>query len=197
MRDIGIHVLYTLVPEPEIPKIWDESRLPGVLKVNTLAGYVPEALVERRVPAFEARPLDIGYRGRVLPYWLGRIGQEKALIAQGVLAHADRWGLKVDLGWREGDRIYGRSWVDFISSCKATLGTESGATITDFDGSIERSVKRYVADHPQADFEEIHREVLARFEGNVWMNVISPRIFEAVALRTGLILFSGEYSGVL
>ena len=196
MRDIGTHVLFTLVPAPEIPKIWDD-RLPGVVKCTTLAGYVPDELVHRRVPGLEARPLDIGYRGRVLPPWLGRIGQEKAWIAQGVLARAGAYGLKVDVGWRESDRIYGRSWVDFISSCKATLGTESGATITDFDGSIERAVKAYEADHPQADFEEVHREVLAAHEGNVRMNVISPRVFEAVALRTGLILFPGEYSGVV
>ena len=29
------------------------------------------------------------------------------------------------------------------------------------------------------------------------MNVISPRIFEAIALRTALVLFPGEYSGVI
>lgn len=197
MRHLGIHVLFTLVPEAEIPKIWNDSRLPGVEKFTYLAGYVPDSLLAKKTPAFGDRPLDVGYRGRVLPYWLGWIGQEKVWIAQGFLDRATKAGLLCDVAWKESDRIYGGRWVDFIASCKATLGTESGATITDFDGSVERAVKQYVAEHPHADFFEVHHEVLAPFEGNVRMNVISPRVFEAVALRTGLILFPGEYSGVV
>ena len=29
------------------------------------------------------------------------------------------------------------------------------------------------------------------------MNQISPRVFEAIALRTALVLFEGEYSGII
>jgi hypothetical protein len=197
MRQVGIQVLYTLVPEGEIPKIWTESRLPGVKKITTLAGFVPEYLVNRATPDMADRPIDIGYRGRILPYWLGRLGQEKVWIAQGILGRASKYGLRCDIGWREGDRIYGESWIQFLSSCKATLGTESGATITDFDGSIERRVREYLVAHPGATFEEVSERILSPHEGNVRMNVISPRIFEAAALRTALILFEGEYSGIL
>lgn len=197
MRYVGIHVLFTLVPEPEIPKIWDETRLPGVVKLTTLAGYVPDDLIGLQGRPLRQRPLDIGYRGRVLPFWIGRIGQEKTWIAQGVVSRAGRYGLRCDIGWREEDRIYGSSWIDFIASCRATLGSESGATITDFDGSIERRVKEYLRQNPSADFSAVHREVLAPVEGNVRMNVISPRFFEAIALRTALILFPGDYSGIL
>ena len=197
MREIGIDELYTLVPEGEIQKIWTEDRLPGVQKFNTLAGYIPERLCGLSTPLTAARPLDIGYRGRVLPYWLGRIGQEKMWIGQGVQARAEQFGLHCDIAWNEQDRIYGEQWDAFLDSCKATLGTESGATITDFDGSIEAAVRKYVSAYPEADFEEVYQHVLHPNEGNVRMNIISPKIFEAISHRTALILFPGSYSGVL
>ena len=84
-----------------------------------------------------------------------------------------------------------------MSSGRATLGSESGATITDFDGSAERRTRAYLERHPDADYHEVHRHVLHEYEGNVMMNVVSPRVFEAVALRTALVLFPGEYSGVV
>lgn len=197
MRYLGIHILYTLVPASQIPRIWDETRLPGVVKINTLAGYVPHSWTNLCPPPLRERPLDVVYRGRVLPYWLGRLGQDKVHIAQGFLQYAAPYGLKCDIGWQEQDRIYGQAWIDFLCSSKAVLGTESGASITDFDSSLEKRVDKYLAEHPDADFEEVHREILAPFEGNVPINVISPRIFEAVALRTALVLFPGEYSGVI
>lgn len=197
MRFLGIHVLFTLLPSPEIPKVYSDARLPGVVKVHSLAGYVPERLVGVEVPATERRPVDIGYRGRTLPFWLGRVAQEKAWIGQGVLARADKYGLSCDIGWAEGDRIYGERWTKFLCSCKATLGTVSGASITDFDGTVEKRTKDYLAEHPDADFHQLSRAVLEPYEGNVRVNVISPRIFEAVALRTALILFPGDYSGIV
>lgn len=197
MREIGIDVLFTLVPERELDTVWTEDRLPGVRKVTTLAGYVSEAAVRYPSPALEARGIDVGYRGRTLPYWLGILGQEKAWIAQEFSRRCGDTGLRCDLGWRESDRIYGRSWFDFVAGCRVTLGTESGSTITDFDGALERRTDEYLLEHPGADFWTVHRELLEPYEGNVRMNIVSPRIFEAIALRTGLVLYPGEYSGVI
>ncbi len=197
MRHLGIQVLFTLLPRGEVRKVYSVERLPAVELVHSLAGYVPESLEDVSAPILEARPIDIGYRGRTLPFWLGRVAQEKAWIGQGILGAAGRYGWKCDIGWSEGDRIYGAHWTRFVASCKATLGTESGASITDYDGSIERRTKQYLAAHPDADFEQVFEAVLRPHEGNVQFNAVSPRIFEAVALRTALILFPGEYSGVI
>ena len=197
MRYIDIHILFTLYPTALIAKVWDESRLSGVVKISTLAGYVPDRLVNFKAPPLHSRPLDIGYRARKLPYWLGEFSQEKYWIGQGVLSLAEQYGLCCDISWREEDRIYGRKWNKFISSCKATLGTESGASIADFDGSVERRVQKYLELHPDADFFEVERKILKPYENNAAIQVISPRMFEAIAVRTALILFPGEYSGIL
>jgi hypothetical protein len=66
----------------------------------TPAGYVPESLVSYPALPIESRPIDIGYRGRTVPYWLGEFGQEKVLIGQGVLERAEEYGLKCNIAWR-------------------------------------------------------------------------------------------------
>src|SRR4029077_5202175 len=86
---------------------------------------------------------------------------------------------------------------DFVSSSRATLGTESGASIADFDGSVELAVRAYLRTHPAAPFDEVHRAVLEPYEGNVVVNVISPRVFEAASLGTALVMFPGKYSGIV
>ncbi|MBI2264229.1 MAG: hypothetical protein HYU64_03515 [Armatimonadetes bacterium] len=196
MGDMGIHILFTVVPEHAVPKLYG-PRLPGVVMVHTLTGFVPDHLLNAETPSLRSRPIDIGYRGRTLPYWLGELAQEKVWIAQGVLARVPQHGLRCDIAWEEKDRIYGRKWVEFLSSCKATLGTESGASIADYDGSVEKKVRDYRLHHPAADFLKIRQEILLPYENNVRVNVISPRVFEAAVLRTALILFPGEYSGIV
>jgi len=196
-RYLGIRVLFSMLPPTSIQKLYNETRLPGVVKVHTLAGYVPDDLRNLPTLPLAERPIDIGYRGRAIPFWLGRFGQEKRRIAEGVLERANRYGLRCDIAWREEDRIYGDRWTDFLRSCRSVLGTESGVSITDFDGSIERQTREYLSKRPHADFEEVYREILEPHEGNFPIKVISPRVFEAAALGTALILFPGEYSGIL
>jgi hypothetical protein len=195
MRELGIDVLFTCIPEAEAEKLY-RPRLPDVQLVTTLAGYVPDASVGR-LTRLDERPLDVGYRGRTVPYWLGRFGQEKAEIGRGFLERAGAYALRCDIAWSETDRLYGRRWTEFLTSCRAALGTESGSTIADFDGSVERGVRDYLAAHPTATFDEIERDVLAAYEGNLDLKVISPRQFEAAALQTALVLFPGGYSGIL
>jgi hypothetical protein len=196
MRNLGIDVLFTCVPEPAAGRIYD-SRLPGVARVFTLPGYVPDELVGREVPGPAERPIDVGYRGRELPVWVGRLGREKTEIGRGFLEHAAGRGLRCDISSREEDRIYGDGWNRFLASCRTTLGTESGASIVDFDGSLEALAKDYLARRPDATPAEIERDLTGPYEGKVVINTASPRLFEAAALRTAMILFRGAYGGVV
>jgi hypothetical protein len=197
MRDIGVGLLFCLVPEEQIPQVWSDERLPGVVKRSTLAGFVPEALVGRVVAPPERRPVDVGYRGRDLPPWLGRLAGEKVRIGRQFLARSARMGLRCDIAWREADRLYGERWIRFVASCRTVLGTESAVSIVDFDGTVEERARAYLAAHPGAGDDDVHRDVLSAYEGNVVLRVVSPRVFEAAALRTGLVLFPGRYSGVV
>ena len=197
IREVGTHILFSLYPPEKLELVYSQERLPGVKKYPTLAGYVPEKLLRQSLVPLAQRPLDIGYRGREVPYWLGHLGQDKVNIVKGFHRHIEGWGLRHDVSCKEEDRIYGPDWPRFIESCKAMLGTESGSSITDFDGGAQKRVGNYLSKQPSATYEEVHQAVLGEYEGNVVLNCISPRAFETAALRTAMVLFPGEYSGLL
>jgi hypothetical protein len=171
--------------------------VPKLRVVNVLTGYVPEQLLRQSVMSVASRPIDVGYRTRRMPFWLGRLGHEKWSISQEFQRRAADSGLKLDLSTKEGERLYGDAWTNFVGSCRAVIGVESGASIIDFDGKLEHTVEAYVAQNPGATFEEVFEKFLKPYEGSLELHQISPRCFEAAALRTPMVLFEGNYSGVL
>jgi hypothetical protein len=196
MRELGIDLLFSCVPADAVPNVYGQ-RLPGVDVLPTLTGYVPADLAGRPRQSLEGRPLDVVYRGRSIPFWLGRLAQDKVVIGREFLARASSTGLRCDIAWTEADRIYGENWYRFLGSARSTLGTESGASIVDFDGSLQARTDEYLAVRPSATFEEVEREILAPFEGNAVIQAISPRVFEAAALGTAMVNFPGRYSDVI
>jgi hypothetical protein len=198
MRTLGIHVLFTCVPEDQVHLVYPPERLPLLRRaVTVLTGYVPSSLLELPIVSYEDRRIDVGYRARRLPVWLGRLAEEKWRIADRFAADAPAWGLTVDVSWREEDRLYGDAWIDFVSHARAMLGVESGASVFDFDGSIEMSVRAWQASHPGVSDEDLYRRFVESAEGRVRLNQISPRCFEAAALGTLMVLYPGDYSGIL
>lgn len=194
---MGIHALFSLAGPDIIEQVYSNEKLPGVRKVTVLAGYVPEALNGISTPPYRLRPIDVGYRARKLPAWMGSHTLQKWQIAEKFQRDANEYGLRVDFSCREEDRIYGDGWIDFLMNCKATLGTESGASVCDFTGEIQQNVEEHVALFPDTTFEELRDLYFRDEDGRLMMNVVSPRCFEAAALKTLLIMYEGEYSGVL
>ncbi|MDQ2854155.1 MAG: glycosyltransferase [Chloroflexota bacterium] len=198
MRSMGIEVLFTCVPEDQVELVYPQSSLPQMKrKVTVLTGYVPEELLSLPLVPYQHRTVDVAYRGRRLPAWLGSLAQEKTTIAERFLADAPTYGLSTDISTSEGDRLYGDAWISFIASSRSTLGVESGASVFDFDGSVEQAIRGYLASHPDAPFDEVHRLFLSELDGRIRLNQISPRCFEAAALGTLMVLYPGDYSGIL
>ena len=198
MRDLRAAVLFTCVPEREIEKVYPEERLPGVLKVNVLTGYVSPKLAELPPPPpLRGRPLDVGYRSRRVPAWLGELGREKWRIGERFLTDANSYGLRCDISIKEEDRIYGAKWGHFLTNCRAVLGVESGASVFDFTGEIQHRVEEEERLHPEVTFKELREAYFFDLEGRIRLNQISPRCFEAAARGTLMILYEGEYSGRL
>lgn len=197
LRYLKVHLLFTCVPESEIEKVYPHSTLPELVKVNVLTGYVPAALLVRPLMTYEQRPIDVGYRARRLSAYYGELAQEKWIIAERFQHDADYWHLRCDISCEEQDRLYGDRWIQFVSSCKAMLGVESGASVFDFTGEIQRNVEAFERENRKAGFEEIRDRFFRDLDGLIKLNQISPRCFEAAALGTLMILYEGEYSGVL
>jgi hypothetical protein len=197
MGELGIEALLSSLTPENIERVYHQPQLACTFKCSTLPGYIPPALVRQRVAPIADRARHVVYRGRDLPYWFGRAGQDKKRIAEQFLGIAARYGLQVDIAAGETDRIYGEDWVRFLCSGKAVLATEGGASIFDFDGTVEARVKAYLEVQPGADFDEVAEAVLRKDEGNIVHRTITPRSFEAIALRTALVMYPGAYRGIL
>lgn len=172
---------------------------PGATFHTTLTGFIDEetaaSLAGRLVPHSE-RPLDIVYRARKLPYWLGSHGQLKHRIAEAVQERAGDLGLTTDISTRPEDTIYGGGWLDFVMSGRAIIGAESGSSVLDPRGGIQRQISRLVAERPDITFEEVDAQMPAGWDSYAFF-AISPRHLEAVITKTAQVLVEGRYSGVL
>jgi hypothetical protein len=181
-----IDCVYTLL-EPEHRRVV-YGKYTGVPKlVSGIPGYVSEdavRLAERFVRPDEEREIDIGYRGRTLRPYMGKGSQEKAEIGTRFFERARDSGLKLDIAVDEESRIYGDAWFEFTASCRAVLGTEAGVSIFDVEDVVRTEYERSGV-------------VLSEWEDNIYYRTVSPRHFEAAALRVCQILYEGRYSGIL
>jgi hypothetical protein len=199
INDYAIDWVYTLLQPGDAMRVYGQhARRPRLF--STIPGYVGDALLNRA--ATFARPdaerrIDIGYRARTLPYYLGRGAREKSEIGRQFARRAARLGLTLDIATDEADRLYGDDWYRFLGSCRAVLGVEAGVSIFDVDDQVRPATDAYLARHPNASFEEVSKQVLAPWEDNIPYRTISPRHFEAAAFDTCQILFEGSYSGIL
>jgi hypothetical protein len=197
IRELGISVIFTVLNEDVVDKVYRHPWLKDVRKEITLTGFVDEKLLERNVSAYAERPIDVAYRARKVPFWLGSFAMEKWTIGEKFSAEAERFGLSCDISSDEDARLYGERWVQFLAGAKAVLGTESGASVCDFTGAIRASVDAATNRDLGLSFEAVRDGILQDNDGQVVIHVISPRIFEAAALKTLMINYPGEYSGRL
>lgn len=199
MQKVEFHSIFTVVPDKSIPLIYPPDDFPGTTFINNLTGYIPDELTSKIITYIppSKRSCIIAYRGRPLPIKYGRLGQDKINIGKHVKAYCKSKGIEHDISWKEEDRIYGNAWYQFIASSKAMLGTESGSNVFDWDGNLQDKIDKYKKKNLSCKEQEIYDAVVAPEELDGTMNQISPRVFEMIAARTVMILFEGNYSGVL
>lgn len=197
ITELGIHTVYSCVPEQYKEMIYPTAKFPYVNFISTLTGYVPitKSNHKKYTKTLE-RPILIGYRGRALPYWYGTLGQDKLEIGIKIKEYCLSKNLPIDIEWEDSKRIYGQDWYQFMMRCRATLGTESGSNVFDFDGTIRAEIEKKLENNPNLSFDDIYETDIKPYE-KIRMNQISPKIFEAILFKTALILLEGEYSGIL
>jgi len=160
-------------------------------------GYIDEHLLNWLPKALEDRPVDIGYRARKLPPYFGRLGENKWTIGRDVAARARDAGLRVDIELGDQGTLLGDAWLNFIGDSKFTLGANSGSSLLDPTGSIQRSVRTYLSNRPDASFEEVEENCFPGLDGKYSFTAVSPRVLEAALLGSAQILVDGEYSGIV
>jgi hypothetical protein len=198
IRQLGIALVFTCVPSAEIPGIYPPEKLANVSFVNVLTAYVPAWLTVYPAVPLSERKIDVGYRGRDYSAWHGRAGREKVDIGKRFLKDGRRAGLRCNIRWRERDRLYGAQWRTFLQSCRATLAVESGASVIDFEGRIGPRVETFEKLlGKRGKYDLVRERFFVGQEDRFDLSQISARVFEAIAIRTLLIMYEGGYSGVL
>jgi hypothetical protein len=194
---LGVDIIYSVLNEDVRDRIYHHASIRNVRRKTTLTGFVPEHLLSLQVLGYDKRPIDVGYRARRLFASLGATGQEKWQIGERFTEDAKPYDLRCDIEYEEGRRLYGQKWISFIMNCKAVLGTESCVSFIDFDGTVMPKVDAYELAHPEESIADIQTKFLGDRDGELAIRVISPRCFEAAALRTLMILYPGRFSGIL
>jgi len=194
-----IDCVYTLLEPAYFPSVYGKyTKVPKL--VYHIPGYVSSdlpKLAQRFGKPYDDRTIDVGYRARPLPFYMGRGAQEKTQIAAGFVAGVRDMNLRLDIRTDEQSRIYGDAWYKFTANCRGFLGVEAGTSIFDLDGSVQRQTELLLAQEPDMKFAEMSERFLSSHEDKIFYRTISPRHFEAAAFRVVQILFEGKYSGAM
>ena len=197
--EFGIDCVLTALEPPYAEQVYKGHTNVSTV-VSVLPGYVSQELVEaadRLTKPDEERRIDVGYRGRPIPAYMGRGSQEKIEIGTKFAERAPGTGLTVDIAITEEERIYGEDWYRFLADCRGTLGSESGVSCFDPEDEVLAQWEELSAKGHEPTLEELERGALGRWDWKIPYRTIAPRNFEAAALHSCQILFEGDYSGLM
>jgi hypothetical protein len=196
LESIGIDVVFSNFPQ------FSDVLYPSLRKririEKAYPGYVSRRLVEKgKELQHLAKKYDVGYRASQLPYYFGRHGQLKTTVGAVVKEYCQETRLKTNISTDGSHVLYGDRWLRFLARCVGVLGTESGSSLLIKNRSMKRSLGEYLEKFPNASFEDVNRNVFSSGDGLYQFVTISPRHFEAAALKVCQILVRGQYDGVL
>lgn len=198
ISELSVNEVYSVAPKSEWPIIY--KSIPSNVRIKDyLTGYVDDLDVNiySSLRSNSERGIDIGYRTGWYSsgmYKLGSWGRLKFEIAHKFLNYNSPLNLDIKLG--EGF-LKGSNWFKFLSSCRYTIGVESGASLLDKDGSIVDSINSFLAKNQNASYEVVEENCFKDLDKNLKLKAISPRVFEAAMCNTGLVLIEGDYNGIL
>tara|TARA_Y100000589_G_scaffold319621_1_gene348407 strand:- start:13480 stop:14604 length:1125 start_codon:yes stop_codon:yes gene_type:complete len=197
IHKLGIKVIFSSLSQNNAKNVYSKNLDFLDKIVTTLPGYVTDKFISNyksKVP-FSLRPNDIFYRGKNLPITTGIVSKEKSFI--GELVKRKTKNLNLDISSRDEDRLYGPNWQLLNKLSKATLATEGGASIYDFDGNLIDKLQDFMNEKKTNRESLFYKKYLAKLEGNIIHRILTPRIFEAISTATVLILFPGKWSNLL
>jgi len=198
MGKMGINLMFTCAAERDFEAFYPKKKIPSLREVHqNLTGYVSDSLRKPGLRARGPRKWDVGYRGRPPIYYMGLLGQHKIRIAHEMTELCEREGLSHNISYLEDDRLVGEDWLSFLRMTRVQLGSPSGTSIVDLNGKLIEAEHKYRAENPHASFEEVYKKILARHEGKMKIDTVSPRHFEYAATGATMAMVEGEYGGYL
>lgn len=162
-----------------------------------LTGYIDKkSLLNPEFNQWKNRRIDIAYRAKTLPLWIGRIGQLKRQINESLRECLSKSDLVYDISADVKDTKLGSDWLNFLHDSKLIAGCEAGGSGFDESGAITEFVNAQKSKGNIPTFEDIDSKFGSQWDGHDFF-VLGPRHLEAAATGTCQILVEGDYSGVL
>lgn len=196
-KECQIDAIYTLCYPEDFDKVYPKEKTGVDTVVHTLAGYLDEdardKIANRFYKPHKERSIDIGYRARKLPFWLGTQGTLKWKITEEFDKALEGTKLNYNISNDERDVFIGLDWYRFLADSRVILGSLGGASLHDPNGEVRLRVESYVAENPTASFEEVERECFPGLDNNLKYHTSSPRHFEACITKTCQVLVEGNY----
>ncbi len=199
INDLNINCIYSLLDPEYYSDIYFKNTNVEMI-YHTLTGYVDRQLIEKvkkYSKPIKTRTIDVGYRARRLPFYMGKGAQEKFEIANLFINKAKNLDLKLDINADNNNRIYGDDWYKFIANCHSMIGVEAGVSIFDVENKVKPAVTKLISENSEISFEQVSKKILKNWENRIYYRTISPRIFEAAAFKVSQVLYEGSYQGIL
>ena len=197
LMNMGVDGIITCVPQPHWSDVFT-GPFASIPLMEAFTGYVNESFLHHPPPLpMSERRWKIGYRGRQVPYRYGNLTMEKFFIGLVMGKICRKRNIACNIDVTNTSRIYGPAWSEFIRNCRTMLITESGSNVFDFTGDRVAALEYFLAANPTTSYREAHKRFLADIDDKIFMNQVSPKVFETIAFGTGLIGFEGKYSGVI
>jgi hypothetical protein len=129
------------------------------------------------------RPIDVGQRVYELSLEYGSEGRKKAKLAIDFAEKMKQLEMICDVSSDAKERFSGLEWFEFLSSCRATIGRHSGASLTTnspFDRARALAIQKVYKDE---SFEKQLSRYLNSTHQEQQYLAASPRVFEAASLE--------------
>lgn len=143
-------------------------------------------------PRESVRTNDIGFIGSVYPAWVGDLERTMMILATSEIAPLLE--LRTDIRMQNLPRD---AWSQFLRNTRAIIGAESGSYYLHRRGGLLMDAKKYCAENPAAQFEDVEARFFGDRNGVPSGKTISSRHFEPIGTRTCQVLLEGSYAGVL
>jgi len=187
LNEIEITHLFSAANE-DLHEAFYPSKIRNFTVSTVLTGYVSEKHIElsKRNILLVDRELDLVYRGRILPMWMGEGPELKGRIQEVVTANPKMHKYNISVSSLEKSRVYGNDWFKLLLQAKVSIITPSGSDYIDFDG-------KFVESWVETKFVDLD---LCREPVKLKYQVISPRYFDNVAAGNYLAITPGEHSQI-
>lgn len=188
-KDLNVKLCFVNVDEKDAPIIFNNNF---TTFKTVLTGYAPNNTNIIKIPT-KYRNTHIFYRATPLSYIYGDLGQEKVNIGKEMKKHGSENNLNVNIEWEMKKKIFGEEWYYRLVNSKTTLATYSGCEVFDQE-SRNTEIEEILKENPGYTYEQAKKNF--DIEPMFQACRVSPKMFEACALGTVLIMYEGDYKGI-